>query len=54
MASKETEDREYTSLERVNDNYPKYVLTTDFLMQKRSGIIRANLMDFIIGRRLFD
>ncbi len=28
-----TEDREYAPLESIKDNYPKYVLTTDFLIQ---------------------
>ncbi|MEI3527751.1 MAG: ATP-binding protein [Bacilli bacterium] len=30
LESKKTEDREYSSLELIKDNYPKYVLTTDF------------------------
>ena len=54
MANKETEDREYAPLEKIGDNYPKYVLTTDYLIQKRNGIIHANLMDFIIDKKLFD
>nr|MCR5824960.1 ATP-binding protein [Oscillospiraceae bacterium] len=32
--SRETEEREYRSLERIKDNYPKYLLTTDYLLQK--------------------
>ena len=48
LESKDTEDREYRSLERVTwDNYPKYLLTTDSLLQKRNGIIHANLVNFI-------
>ena len=48
LASKETEDREYKSLESITqDNYPKYVLTLDKLLQKRNGIIHANLISFI-------
>ena len=47
LNSKDTEDREYRSLENIKDNYPKYVLTTDFLLQKRNGIIHYNLMNFI-------
>lgn len=43
--SKETEDREYRSLEQIRDNYPKYLLTTDYLLQKRSGILHVNLME---------
>jgi len=45
--SKETEDREYRPLEMIHDNYPKYVMTTDYLLQKRNGIIHANLIDFM-------
>lgn len=45
--SRETEDREYRPLEMIKDNYPKYVMTTDYLLQKRSGIIHANIIDFM-------
>ena len=45
--SKETEDREYHPLEKIRDNYPKYLLTTDYLLQKRGGIRHVNLMDFM-------
>ena len=51
--SKETEDREFRSLESIRDNYPKYVLTTDFLLQHRNGIIHANLLDFIKAGKSF-
>lgn len=47
LESKQTEDREYKSLEGIKDNYPKYVLTTDRLLQKRNGIVHANILDFI-------
>lgn len=54
LASKETEDREYRSLEKITgDNYPKYLLTTDVLLQKRNGIIHANLIDFIENEKRF-
>ena len=43
--NKETEDREYRPLEQIRDNYPKYLHTTDYLLQKRSGIRHINLMD---------
>ena len=45
--SKETEDREYRPLEQIRDNYPKYLLTTDYLLQKRNGIRHVNLMEFM-------
>lgn len=54
LANKETEDREYRSLESITwDNYPKYLLTLDRFLQKRNGIIHANLIDFIRNNRNF-
>ncbi len=48
LESKETEDREYRSLESITwDNYPKYLLTMDTLLQQRNGIIHQNLIEFI-------
>ena len=47
LASKDTENREYRPLETIRDNYPRYVVTTDFLFQKRSGIRHVNLMEFM-------
>ena len=51
--SKDTEDREYRPLERISDNYPKYVATTDFLLQKRNGIHHVNLIDFMKEGKTF-
>ena len=45
--SKETEDREYTPLESIKDNYPKYVATVDSLLQYRNGIEHINIVDFM-------
>ena len=45
--SRETEDREYRVLESIKDNYPKYVATTDPLLQKRNGIKNVNLINFM-------
>lgn len=42
-----TEDREYKPLEMIKDNYDKYVVTTDYLMQKRNGIKHINILEFI-------
>lgn len=54
LESLETENREYKSLESITfDNYPKYLLTTDTLLQKRNGIIHANLIDFILNENKF-
>ena len=48
--SKETEDQEYRPLKKIRDNYPKYPLTTDYLLQKRSGIRCIKLMAFMETR----
>lgn len=53
LSSKQTEDREYKSLESISDNYPKYLLTLDNLPQKRNGIIHANLIDFVKKQKQF-
>ena len=45
--SKQTEDREYKPLEMIRDNYMKYVVTTDYLLQKRNGIKHINILEFI-------
>ena len=53
LSSKKTEDREYGPLEKITDNYPRCVVTTDSLFQKRSGIAHVNLMDFMKEGREF-
>ena len=55
LSSKETENREYASLEAIKwDNYPKYVMTTDRLKQMRNGIIHSNIMSFMIDEKRFN
>ncbi len=51
--SKETEDREYRPLESIKDNYPKYVVTIDPLLQQRNGIAHINLVDFMKNGKEF-
>ena len=54
LASRDTEDREYKSLEAVTgDYYPRYVVTTDKLLQSRNGIAHVNLIDFITQEKEF-
>ena len=48
-----TEEREYRSLEKIQDNYPKYVLSLDILLQHRSGIIHKNLINFMLDNTDF-
>lgn len=53
LGSRTTEDREYRPLESIRDNYPKFVLTMDYLPQMRNGIVHANLAEFMEAGRLF-
>lgn len=54
LESKATEDREYRSLEAITwDNYPRYVMTTDKMIQHRNGIRHENIVDFIMNNNAF-
>lgn len=48
-----TEEREYRSLESIKDSYPKYLLTLDRLLQRRSGIKHENIIKFMAEERAF-
>jgi len=49
LASKETEEREFKPLEKINDNYPKMVLSMDKIWgDDRNGIVRKNIIDFLL------
>lgn len=48
LSSENTIEREYTALEKINDNYPKYLLTTDSFTQGRSGIIHLNVYNWLL------
>lgn len=47
LNSRETEDREYRPLESIPDNYPKYIVTRNDLIQQRNGIIHVNIGPFM-------
>lgn len=53
LNSIETENREYTPLEKIKDNYPKYVITRNDLIQKRNGIRHVNIAEFIRNNSKF-
>ena len=53
MNSPDTEDREYAPLEKIRDNYPKYLLTRNDMIQKRNGIKHANIGLFMKDGNLF-
>lgn len=48
LAEESTREREFGVLERIRDNYPKYVLSMDELPMGRNGIIHMNVRDFLL------
>lgn len=49
MSSESTVEREFGALEKINDNYPKYLLTTDSFTQNRSGIRHLNVFNWLLN-----
>jgi predicted AAA+ superfamily ATPase len=52
LATPETIEREFSVLLRINDNYPKYVLSMDTVFGNDvQGIQRINLIDFLLQKQ---
>lgn len=49
MANENTMEREFGALEKISDNYPKYILTTDAFTQNRAGIRHLNVFNWLLG-----
>ena len=49
MTTDKTIEREFSSLEKIKDNYPKFLLTTDNFTQNRSGIIHLNVFNWLLN-----
>lgn len=45
----DTIEREFGAYKKVEDNYPKYVISLDKVDLSRDGIIHLNLIDFLLG-----
>ena len=50
LASPETVEREFGNLERINDNYPKYVISGDIPDFSRNGIRHFNIVRFLLKK----
>ncbi len=48
MSSETTLIREFGALEKIKDNYPKYLLTTDSFTQNREGIKHLNVFNWLL------
>ncbi|WP_234346215.1 DUF4143 domain-containing protein [Collinsella provencensis] len=53
MNDRATEDREYRPLEQIKDNWPKFVITRNDPIQRRSGIVHENVTELIGEGRAF-
>ena len=49
LVEETTKEREFGNLEKINDNYPKYVISMDELDMSRNGIKHMNIERFLIG-----
>lgn len=41
-------DREFGNLKKINDNYPKYVISSDLVDMSQDGIIHKNIIKFLL------
>jgi predicted AAA+ superfamily ATPase len=48
MTNESTVEREFGALEKIKDNYPKYLLTTDSFTQNRSGVKHLNVFNWLL------
>lgn len=48
MTDEKTAEREFGALEKINDNYPKLLLTTDGFTQNRSGVKHLNVFNWLL------
>ena len=49
MPTEETREREFSALELIPDNYPKYVLSMDEIDFSRNGIRHCRVEEFLLG-----
>jgi predicted AAA+ superfamily ATPase len=49
LSDDKTVEREFGSLERINDNYPKYLLTTESFTPNRRGVHHLNVFNWLLG-----
>ena len=48
LQNEETEEREFGAYKNIEDNYPKYVISTDTLDYSQNGIIHKNIIDWLL------
>ena len=48
MTNENTIDREFKALEKISDNYPKFLLTADSFTQSRNGVKHLNVFGWLL------
>lgn len=51
IADEKVEEREYKPFYEIKNMYPKYLFTSDVLLQDRDGVINVNIADFIYNNK---
>jgi len=49
MTTENTIAREFGALEKINDNFPKFLLTTDSFTQNRNGVHHLNVFNWLLN-----
>ena len=50
LATDEVIEREFGVYKNIEDNYPKYVISTDTFDMSQNGIIHKNIIDWLLDR----
>lgn len=51
LADEKVIKREFDALKKINDNYPKYVITLDKYDFSQDGIIHKNIIDWLLEEK---
>lgn len=51
IADEKVEEREYKPFYEIKNMYPKYLFTSDVLLQDRDGVINVNIAEFIYNNK---
>ena len=49
IKTEKTEEREFSAFEKIRDNYPKFLLTTESFPQSRNGVKHINVFNWLLG-----
>ena len=52
MSDPKTAEREIRPLKAIDDNYPKYIITTDLITAEIEGIEQINIIDWLLKKEI--